>query len=394
MTTKEPHILILPMYYPGKGTSPHLGYLFYEQAMAVSKAGCHTALAFVEQRPLKDLSLKNLRESHFQIAAEENGHFTTLRMHAWNPKLSTIRGGKIWSQLTLRLVGEYIRRYGKPDIIHAHFGLWAGYAASLIRKRYGINYVITEHASSINGGTTTPEQKVILQQAYDNAQQIICVGTLLANNLKKLTSNPDRVRVIPNFVDTSTFALSTRKTEKEREFRFISVGNLIPRKGFAELIQAFAEAFPTQTQISLDIIGEGDIRPELEALIQQHHLHDRVHLLGAKSREEIATLLDQSDAFVLHTFGETFGIVFIEALSCGLPCVGTICGGPEDIITPENGLLHQPGDMEALKTQLRQLYEAYDKYDKHAISTGTRQKYDFSIAGKQLKAVYLQAMNH
>ena len=96
------HILILPMYYPEKDSSPHRGYMFFEQAMQLAKSGCKVGLAFTEQRPLKNFTWKRFRkESHFQISAEDNGSFVTMRMHAWNPKLSTRAGGIIWSLLTV-----------------------------------------------------------------------------------------------------------------------------------------------------------------------------------------------------------------------------------------------------------------------------------------------------
>ena len=218
------------MYYPEKDSSPHRGYMFFEQAMQLAKSGCRTGLAFTEQRPLKNFTWKRFRkESHFQISAEDNGSFVTMRMHAWNPKLSTRAGGIIWSLLTVLLVRKYIRTYGRPDLIHAHFGTWAGYAARLVYKWYKIPYVITEHASSINGNQTTPSQAVILKKAYSEARKIICVGTKLKRSLCAYVSDPDKVTVIPNFVDTNTFAFSPHRTEKEKHFTFISIGNLNKR---------------------------------------------------------------------------------------------------------------------------------------------------------------------
>lgn len=105
------------MYYPEKDSSPHRGYMFFEQAMQLVKSGCKTGLAFTEQRPLKNFTWKRFRkESHFQISAEDNGSFVTMRMHAWNPKLSTRTGGIIWSLLTVLLVRKYIRTQGRPDL--------------------------------------------------------------------------------------------------------------------------------------------------------------------------------------------------------------------------------------------------------------------------------------
>ena len=280
------------MYYPEKDSSPHRGYMFFEQAMQLAKSGCRTGLAFTEQRPLKNFTWKRFRkESHFQISAEDNGSFVTMRMHAWNPKLSTRAGGIIWSLLTVLLVRKYIRTYGRPDLIHAHFGTWAGYAARLVYKWYKIPYVITEHASSINGNQTTPSQAVILKKAYSEARKIICVGTKLKRSLCAYVSDPDKVTVIPNFVDTNTFAVSPHRTEKEHHFTFISIGNLNKRKGFWDLLTAFHWAFKDMPHVSLLIAGDGEEMQSLKEQIQSLHLEEQVKLTGRLSREELSGLL-------------------------------------------------------------------------------------------------------
>ena len=246
------HILILPMYYPEPGAPPHRGYMFREQAVQIARTGCQTGLVYVEQRLLKELSWKTFwQENHFQVTEDESEHVVTLRMHAWNPKLSTRIGAIIWSLLTLRLVGIYIHRHGKPDLIHAHFGTWAGYAARLAYKCYGIPYVVTEHASSINGGKVTPGQATTLRTAYKDARKIICVGTQLKQNLTPYLDRPDKAIVIPNFVDISTFRPNGKQTEREKSFTFVSVGNLSKRKGFAELIDAFARHFSDKPHVCL-----------------------------------------------------------------------------------------------------------------------------------------------
>lgn len=390
---KKIHILILPMYYPEKDSSPHRGYMFYEQAMQVARAGCTVGLAFVEQRPTKNFTRKRFwQESHFQTSAEDNGTFITLRMHAWNPKLSTRTGGLIWSQLTLKLVRKYIRQYGKPDLIHAHFGLWAGYAASLIYQRYGIPYVVTEHASSINGGNVSAWQRLILQKAYSNAQKVICVGTLLGENVCPYVGNKEKVTVVPNFVDISTFGQSSHQTEKEKKFTFVSIGNLTPIKGFPILLEAFAKAFIKEPHISLLIVGDGNEAEALTRQIHTLHLQQQVTLVGRLPRNQVAKLLSTCDAFVLASYTETFGIVFIEAMSAGMPAIGTRCGGPQDIITPESGYLVEPGDVQSLADKMRLLYDNYEQFDKEHIRESIAGQFDFRLAGGKLKKIYLQAL--
>lgn len=383
------HILILPMYYPEPGAPPHRGYMFYEQAMQIARSGCRVGLAYTEQRLPKEFTWTTFRkENHFQITEEDNGTFVTLRMHAWNPKLSTRAGGIIWSLLTLLLVRNYIRRYGKPDVIHAHFGTWAGYAANLVYKCYGIPYVITEHASSISAGKVTPGQAATLRTAYKNAEKVICVGTLLKKNLSPYLDHPDKAIVIPNFVDISTFNKSNRATEKEKEFIFVSVGNLSKLKGFEDLIEAFGQGFGNRPHVSLIIAGDGEEMNNLQSKIQELKLEKQITLAGRLPREEVAQLLERCDAFVLPSYVETFGIVFIEAMATGMPAIGTISGGPKDIITPESGYLIHPGDVKELAEKMCLLYDHYEQFDKERIRQSVAERFDFKLAGEQLKEIY------
>lgn len=388
------HILILPMYYPEPGAPAHRGYMFYEQAMQIAKAGCKTGLAYVEQRLPKELTWKTfVRENHFQVSQEDNGTFVTLRMHAWNPKLSTRLGGKIWAYLTLRLTGIYIRRYGRPDVIHAHFGTWAGYAARLAYHKYGIPYVVTEHASSINAGNVTREQAAILRTAYSDAKRVVCVGSLLKKSLTPYLRSPEQAVVIPNFVDIGTFRFSTRDPETPRPFTFVSVGNLNKRKGFGELTEAFSRTFKSRREVRLAIVGDGEEENSLKEQIRQSGMDGQIRLTGRLSREKVADILAESDAFVLASHAETFGIVFIEAMATGMPAVGTVCGGPEDIITPECGYLIQPGDVSALADSMLQLYEHYHTFNQKHIRQSIAERFDFRLAGKRLLEIYTTKKN-
>lgn len=110
------------------------------------------------------------------------------------------------------------------------------------------------------------------------------------------------------------------------------------------------------------------------------------------SREELSELLGTCDAFVLASYAETFGIVFIEAMATGLPAIGTECGGPENIITPESGFLIQPGDVEALAGKMKALYDTYEQFDKKKIRQSIVNRFDFQLAGQKLLQVYSEAL--
>lgn len=144
--------------------------------------------------------------------------------------------------------------------------------------------------------------------------------------------------------------------------------------------------------VSLLIAGDGEEMQSLKEQIQSLHLEEQVKLTGRLSREELSGLLATCDAFVLASFAETFGIVFIEAMATGLPAIGTVCGGPEDIITPESGFLIRPGNVDALAAKMKTLYDTYESFDKEKIRQSIVSRFDFQLAGQKLRQVYSEAL--
>ncbi|MEG0517596.1 MAG: glycosyltransferase, partial [Bacteroidales bacterium] len=217
-----------------------------------------------------------------------------------------------------------------PDLVHAHFTRIAA-MASVLKKTHKIPFVITEHSSKMIEPTLSKELIYYAEKAYFNADEVVCVSKSLADNLyEKFKIN---CKLIPNIVDTDK--ISYRPMDHSK-FTFISVGNLIQRKGFDILLSAFRNMKNVDTQ--LHIIGSGEERGNLQNFINTHELNTRVKLLGYKNREEIAGIMNMGDAFVLASKRETFGVVFIEAMLAGLPVVATRCGGPENFINKSNGI--------------------------------------------------------
>ena len=85
---------------------------------------------------------------------------------------------------------------------------------------------------------------------------------------------------------------------------------------------------------------------------------------------------------------ETFGVVYIEAMSMGLPVIATICGGPEDFVNQSNGLLVPIDDVKALTNAIKFLYENYSNYDGIRISTECRHKFSSTTIVRQLTEVF------
>ncbi len=106
----------------------------------------------------------------------------------------------------------------------------------------------------------------------------------------------------------------------------------------------------------LVMVGEGDKRSELESMIKEFELEDRVKLLGKLPHEETLAEIGKSEVFVCPSLAEGLGIVFIEAQACDVAVVGTRVGGIPDVIQhEETGLLVEPKNSEQISAALKRL---------------------------------------
>jgi glycosyltransferase involved in cell wall biosynthesis len=135
----------------------------------------------------------------------------------------------------------------------------------------------------------------------------------------------------------------------------LSVGAVVPRKGFDVLIDALAPLadLPWRLTIAGDLTRDPIEAAKLQASICRHGLTGRIEATGAVSPERLATLYNDADLFVLASRFEGYGMAYAEALSHGLPVVGTTAGAIPDTVPQEAGLLVTAGDVTALSEALR-----------------------------------------
>jgi glycosyltransferase involved in cell wall biosynthesis len=141
--------------------------------------------------------------------------------------------------------------------------------------------------------------------------------------------------------------------------RLLSVGAIVPRKGFDVLIEALATLaeLPWRLTIAGDRTRDAKAAAELDAQIGHHDLGTRVDRVGVLDAERLAVLYQQSDLFVLASRFEGYGMAYAEALAHGLPIVGTTAGAIPDTVPPGAGILVEPNEVKALARTLRMLIE-------------------------------------
>lgn len=169
----------------------------------------------------------------------------------------------------------------------------------------------------------------------------------------KLANNKVVCIYIPNAIDSIPKKLSSLK-----EKRLISVGRLSPEKGFIDLLKVYNILIQEYPDWSLDIIGDGVERENLEDYIKKHNL-DKVTLHGFQGKEYIDEVLDKSSIYVMTSFTESFGIVLLEAMSHGVPCIAydSAEGAREIITSGDNGFLIKNRNIDAMVLKIKNLIE-------------------------------------
>jgi len=239
------------------------------------------------------------------------------------------------------------------DLVHAHSALPCGATALSLSKKLGIPFVVTVHGLDAYltrqaGPRIGKWCAEISKQVYESASAVICISEKVRQHVADVADV--RVAVVYNAVDPSLFYPGK---EEQRPLVILSVGNLIPIKGHALLLRAFACIANAVSGCSLEIIGDGPERGELARLANHLGIGDRVRFLGRQSRQEVAAAMQRCALFALPSTYEGLGCVYLEAMACGKPVIGCNGQGIDEIIEDRgNGVLVSPGSETELSDAL------------------------------------------
>ena len=400
---EKPHIIVIPSWYaPADGIAS--GVYFKEQVLGLKKSGFtvgviapifYDFMAFVRSL----IKCKWPKHPLFRSTFSIENDVPVSRWHCLNVltfRLPLLRNLNLflYKKQLMRLMEQYIKAYGMPDLIHAHCVYWGGYVAMHISKKYNVPFIITEHASfNYDKRTILSWRLPYLHAVVESASKFLSVSHFLGKNIRNTCDV--NYEVVPNIVDTNYYLLQSKKSHSIIK-RFVTIAELKPPKGIHLLIEAFSQAFKGQDDIILEIGGSGREENQLKNLAKQLGIEHQIKFLGMLSRSQVRDLLYRADAFVLPSLYETFGVVFIEAMATGLPVIGTRSGGPEEIIiNDELGLLVEPGKVRELKEALIIMLKNITSgcYNSEIIRDYTVKNYSQDIVLKKLNAIYNEVLS-
>jgi teichuronic acid biosynthesis glycosyltransferase TuaC len=271
------------------------------------------------------------------------------------PKASMPFHGLSMFLYSLQLVKK-IHRDFPYDLVDGHYLYPDGFAAVLLARMMGKPVVLSALGSDIHEFAKYRLIKPMIQYAATRSNLCITVCNALKNEMVDLGIAEDKIVVIPSGVDTGRFAPGDRATARkklslpEHKKIVLSVGSLIPLKGFHTIIDALPNLLLQDIEIELYIVGEGPYRQALMERAAAKGVSRHVIFAGLRPNTELPDWYNAADVFCLASFREGWPNVVMESLACATPVVATrVYGTPEILVSPDLGILTDttPESMEA-----------------------------------------------
>ncbi|MGI6663758.1 MAG: glycosyltransferase family 4 protein [Bacillota bacterium] len=285
------------------------------------------------------------------------------------------------------------------DLVHAHDWIVA-YAAKAIKEVWEIPLIATIHATEFGrqGGIHNPMQAHISETewwlCYESLRVIVCSRYMRAEVGTVFRVPRDKLRVIPNGIDSSWFMVQRRKA---REPLIIYVGRLVVEKGPLVLVDAMAHVAKAFPDARLVFAGSGPLEGEMSSRIAEMGLEGRVRLAGHLNDRELKDLYSKAWVAAFPSSYEPFGIVALEAMATGVPCIVGNTGGLREVVSAgETGLVVEPNNPIVLADAIARLISNPDRAEAMAARAKrvALSEYSWSdIAGKTV-AVYDEVLRN
>ncbi|HEX5175592.1 MAG TPA: glycosyltransferase, partial [Chthoniobacteraceae bacterium] len=359
-----------------------LAYL-YSRYPVISQTFCDMEMLELERRGYDLLigavhpPLTSLRHEHISRFRSPVHYAPPAPVMAlWEEKA---RGGERWPKALIR---RHERKYGQAfkaalrarnafyfaDFFarhgirhfHVHFANRAAHTALFLKEISGIPFSITAHGQDFMSDLGEDD----LLREICQAAEFVAVETDYSRGLlqARCPDAAEKIHRVYNGLDLANLPTPPLWERPPGPTTILSVGRLVPFKGFEFLLEACAELDRRNFDFRCQIVGDGPLRGKLETMIANLNLRRRVELCGSLSQEDVFSKLRNCDIFALASVvdaagaSDVFPTVIMEAMACAKPVVSTTLAGiPESVADGVTGLLVPPGDWEALADALDKL---------------------------------------
>jgi len=377
-------LFVSPLYPSSK--NPHYCIFIQQQAQALNKLG-HNVDVIVPRdsmckRGIEKTSYCGISVIYVDYPKFYKGLFNDFSIKMFNDVVCKNIDVSSYDIISVHLAGSHMikawtilaHRFGKKIIVHFH----------------GLNVGIENSESTFIDILLQRDQKSI-KKTISQVDGIVGVSNEVCKRARE-HYEVDIIRTVYNGVDTEIF-YPAEKLIEPGEIKILCVGNLIPIKGHKYLfegIHLFAKKHP-DIKINIDIVGDGIIKADLIDYAKKLNLEKIVSFLGAMPYEQVATRMRLSDIFIMPSYYEALGCVYLEAMASSIIAVG--CEGQgisEIIINGDNGFLVRPQDSKGICEVLEYIVDSPLKAKEIAYKgyKTVVENYTYLDSAKQLEAVY------
>lgn len=259
--------------------------------------------------------------------------------------------------LTLASKMAQVAKREKFDILHVHYAVPHAVCAVLARQMVGdhLKVVTTLHGTDITVLGYDPTLSDIICFGINESDAVTSVSYDLAAETKRIFNIKKEIHTVYNFVDTRVYQKKTKHNLRKNygisddEKVLIHISNFRKVKRIPDVISIFARV-KQEMKAKLILVGDGPEYNKICKLVKEKQLEDDVIFLG--KQKNTADILSISDALLLVSEKESFGLVALEAMACGVPVIGSNAGGiPEVIENGVTGFTSEVGNVEELSKQ-------------------------------------------
>lgn len=375
-------ILIIPSWYPYP-QNPLAGKFFIDQARALARHTEH------------DYYLLNFGQNEYQLGLKQPGQIPAKLLSFLSASSQAEQLAERLRELSIPHLSwsNYISKGNldrlflpqdfKVDLIYALVSYPAGYLAMRLARQMKVPYLIAEHSGPfpfpqfLKRGRLSP----LILEPLQRASKVVAISSFLQSQILEYTGI--KADIIPNMVDTDFFVPPEHKSPGT-SLRLFSMSAFTKAKGALELLEALHILARRNLDFEMVWAGEGALRKQ----IMNKAARLAVRFPGALEPVQALREYQSCDLYVMSSRIESFSMVLIEAMSCGVPAVATSCGGPGDIITAETGILCEPQNAGALARAILDYRSRMAEFDPVQIRSHCVKLYSEKVVCAQLNDIF------
>ena len=390
MENKGLEILIIASWYPSE-SNPIYGSFIEEQALLLKSKGHQVTVlypslngTFKDGLGKKSISIK--RYSKNGLAIIEVQAFPVL------PKMRQLSYQKLAKTALIELQKDGF--LSSINIIHSHAMFMGGIIAEYLSNKTGIPFLHTEHTSGL---INSPEQYtsrdiLTIARVLNGAKKAFFVSQFakeeMVNRYKLKEENSE---VMSNIVADFFFEGNPAELPVY-PFKYIVIGNLLPRKNITKLVEAFTQLLEEKPDSILTIAGEGEQKNILLKQISDLNIGQNINWLPRLNRIQVKREIMAHHILVSTSNLETFGLTVAEAGATGTPVVVTDSGGVRDIVTEQTGIITGHTVAELAKGML-QIQSNFSSYNGNEIQKAIKDRFHEEVIYESLLLFYLKQMS-